>query len=79
MCAGTLAYYKETVRVEWPVQGRGGGECVRAHRYTVSKQSGDDGETLAHGGVLPRMVGQATSQNRSIEQPKGRGIAFSNG
>ena len=35
--------------IEWPGQGGGCGECVRVHRYTMSKQSGKECETLQRG------------------------------
>jgi hypothetical protein len=43
MCTGTPVHYEQTVRMSyegaWPGREEGGSECVRIHRYTMSKQS----------------------------------------
>ena len=44
MCKGTPIRYEHTVWTAWPGQGGGCSECVRVHRYTVSKQSGRRGQ-----------------------------------
>jgi len=57
VCTGTLVHYEQTVR------GGGCGECVRVHRYTMSKQSGkeDTGSLYGYTGTL-----RANSQGRMM-------------
>jgi hypothetical protein len=49
----------------WPGHGGGGCECVRAQSTPIHcKPTARRGwKTLARGGILPRMVGPATTQN----------------
>jgi hypothetical protein len=41
--AGTMVHFRKRSGSKWPGQGGRCGECVRVHRYTVSKQSGNEG------------------------------------
>ena len=41
MCTGTLENYEQTIGERGLGQGGARGGCVRVHRYTMSKQSGD--------------------------------------
>ena len=38
MCTGTLVRHEQTPRNEWPDQGGGHVECVRARQYTMSRR-----------------------------------------
>jgi len=44
VCEGRPANYEQTVKNQWPGQGGGRGDCVRVHRYTMSKQSRTSGQ-----------------------------------
>jgi len=52
VCKGTPVVSSEQSGDGWPGHGGGCGECVRVHRYTMSKQSGPAVNWMAR--ALPR-------------------------
>ena len=76
MCTGTLVHYEQTVSGRARGQGAGCGECVRVHRYTMSKQSRDEREALHPGrpGHVPARPARSVRRPPAVRRPPGRGL-----